>query len=100
MKISTKGEHTMNPTGEFEFTVDESYENEKGQFKVISIDRDDMVIRWKNGEEVSTSIEFQGRIQGRRQWEQKKQEELAAAAKPAPAKPKPAAKKKTKPPAE
>ena len=90
----------MNPNGEFEFSVDESYENEKGQFKVVSIDGDTMVIRWKNGEEVQTSAEFQGRIQGRRQWEQKRQEDLAAAAKPAPAKPKKAAKKKAKAPAE
>ena len=86
----------MNPRGEFEFSVDASYENEKGPFKVISIDGDDMVIRWKNGEEVHTSVEFQGRIQMRRQWEKKRQEDLAAAAKPAPPKPKSPSKKKAK----
>jgi hypothetical protein len=91
----------MIPNGEFEFSVDASYENEKGPFKVISIDGDDMVIRWKNGEEVHTSVEFQGRIQKRRQWEKKRQEDLAATAKPAPVKkPKAAGKKKAKAPAE
>ena len=90
----------MNPRGEFEFSVDASYENEKGPFKVISIDGDDMVIRWKNGEEVRTSVEFQGRIQMRRQWEKKRQEDLAAAAKPAPPKPKSPSKKKAKAPAQ
>jgi hypothetical protein len=90
----------MNPRGEFEFSVDASYENEKGPFKVISIDGDDMVIRWKNGEEVHTSVEFQGRIQMRRQWEKKRQEDLAAAAKPAQPKPKSPSKKKAKAPAQ
>lgn len=59
----------MNPAYEFEFTVGETYENEKGLFSVVSIAKEDMVIRWKNGEETQTSIEFQGRIQKRRQWE-------------------------------
>jgi hypothetical protein len=45
-----------------------------------------MVIRWKTGEEIETSIEFQGRIQKRRQWEKTLQQERAAVAKPAPQK--------------
>jgi hypothetical protein len=44
------------------------------------------VIRWKNGEEIETSIEFQGRIQKRRQWEKSLQQEKTAATKPAPTK--------------
>jgi hypothetical protein len=76
----------MNPAYEFEFTVGETYENEKGPFSVISIEKEDMVIRWKTGEEIETSIEFQGRIQKRRQWEQTLQQERTAAAKPAPKK--------------
>lgn len=76
----------MNPASEFEFTVGETYENEKGLFSVISIAKEDMVIRWKNGEEVQTSIAFQGRIQQRRQWEKTLQQEKTAAAKPAPKK--------------
>ena len=83
----------MNNPEEFEFSIDEMYENEKGAFRVISVERDQMVIRWENGEEVRTSVTLQGRIQMRREWEKQKQEQLAAAAKPAPSKPKSAAKK-------
>jgi len=74
----------MNPAYEFEFTVGETYENEKGKFSVISIAKEDMVIRWKDGEEIQTSIEFQGRIQNRRQWEKTLQQEKPAGAKPVP----------------
>ena len=73
----------MNPAYEFEFTVGDTYENEKGQFSVISMEKEDMVIRWKNGEEIETSIEFQGRIQERRQWEKALIEGKTADAKPA-----------------
>lgn len=73
----------MDPAYEFEFTVGETYENEKGPFSVISIAKEDMVIRWKNGEETQTSIAFQGRIQKRRLWEKALQQEKTAAAKPA-----------------
>jgi len=76
----------MNPAYDFEFTVGDTYENEKGQFSVISMEQEDMVIRWKNGEEIETSIEFQGRIQERRQWEKALQQERTDAAKPAPQK--------------
>jgi uncharacterized Zn finger protein len=76
----------MNPTNEFEFTVGETYENEKGPFSVISISKGDMVIRWKNGEEAQTSIELQGRIQKRRQCGKTLQQEKEAAVKPAPKK--------------
>ena len=76
----------MDPSTEFEFRVDEKYENEKGLFTVMSIQRDEMVIRWANGEETQTSMEFQGRIQERRQWEKALQQEKTAAANPAPKK--------------
>ena len=88
----------MDPATEFEFRVDEKYENEKGIFTVMSIERDEMVIRWANGEEVQTSMEFQGRIQKRRQWEKTLEEEKAVAAKPAPRKTKPS-KSSQQPPA-
>ena len=52
-----------------EFNVDEQYENEKGVFRVISIHRDQMVIRWENGEEIRTDIELQRNIAERRRWE-------------------------------
>jgi hypothetical protein len=76
----------MSATNGFAFTVGETYENEKGPFLVISITKNDMLIRWKNGEETQTSIELQGRIQQRRQWEKEKaqQEEKAAGGKPVP----------------
>jgi uncharacterized Zn finger protein len=76
----------MNSALEFEFVVGETYENEKGLFSVISISKEDMVIRWKNGEEVQTSIELQDRIQKRRQWEKTLQQEKPAQGKPVPKK--------------
>lgn len=90
----------MNPSTEFEFTVGENYENEKGVFTVMSIEKDEMVIRWANGEEAQTRMEFQGRIQERRLWEKTMQEEKSAAAKPPPKKAKPSKKSKQAPPAE
>jgi hypothetical protein len=76
----------MNSAADFEFTVGETYENEKGLFSVISISKGDMVIRWKNGEEAQTSIELQERIQKRRQWEKTQEQEKTAQAKPVPKK--------------
>jgi hypothetical protein len=90
----------MNPAYEFEFAVGETYENEKGAFSVLSIAKDDMVIRWADGEEIETSIEFQGRIQIRRQWEMTLQQEKAAAAKPIPKKAKSSKSNKQTPSAE
>lgn len=90
----------MNPSSEFEFMVDEKYENEKGIFTVMSIEKDEMVIRWANGEEAQTSLGFQGRIQERRQWEKTRQKEKAAAAKPVSRKAKPSKSSKQASPAE
>ena len=59
----------MEPITEFEFTVDEQYENEKGIFTVLSIHENEMVIQWKNGEKIHTKIDLQSRIQKRRQRE-------------------------------
>jgi uncharacterized Zn finger protein len=89
----------MDPSTEFEFQVDETYENEKGTFTVKSIKKGDMVIRWDNGEEAQTSVLFQSRIQKRRQWESDRREKLAAAAKEAAGKAKSARSRKTAPPA-
>ena len=71
----------MDQPAEIEFTVDEQYENEKGVFTVVSIHRDEMVIRWENGEEISTEIELQRRIAERRQWEEQKRLAAEEAAK-------------------
>ena len=89
----------MYPPVEFEFVVGEKYENEKGIFTVMSIEKKEMVIRWASGEEAQTSIQFQDRIQKRRQWEKATQEAKEAAAKPAPKKAKTAKRKKSVPPA-
>ncbi len=71
----------MNPDSEIEFVVDEKYENEKGIFTVLSIQRDAMVIRWESGEEIRTDIELQRNIQARRQWEQLQKENVTKAGK-------------------
>jgi hypothetical protein len=70
----------MDNPAEIEFNVDGQYENEKGVFTVVSIDRDEMVIRWENGEEIRTDIVLQRRIAERRQWEQQKRKAAAEAA--------------------
>ena len=70
----------MEQSKEIEFKVDEQYENEKGVFKVVSIQKDQMVIRWEDGEETRTDIELQRRIAERRQWEEFKRLENAHAA--------------------
>lgn len=62
-----------------EFVVGETYENEKGIFEVMSIERDAMVIRWESGESIETTVSFQRRIQERRRWEQQMKEKKAAA---------------------
>jgi hypothetical protein len=59
----------MEPSTEFNFTIDEQYENEKGIFTVLSIDKDEMVIQWENGKKIQTKIDLQSRIQKRRQRE-------------------------------
>ncbi len=62
----------MEQPTKIEFNVDETYENEKGVFRVVSIHRDQMVIRWEDGEETRTDIALQRRIAERRQWEEHK----------------------------
>ena len=58
----------MGQPEEIEFKVDEQYKNDKGVFKVISIHKDQMVIRWESGEEIRTDIELQRRIAERRRF--------------------------------
>ena len=56
----------MEPTPFVEFEVGGIYTNEKGDFEVISIDGDRMVIKWESGEEFESTVSFQRRIQKRR----------------------------------
>lgn len=46
----------MNESAQIKFKVDEEYKNEKGVFKVISMHRGHMVIRWENGEEIRLEL--------------------------------------------
>lgn len=71
----------METLEKIEFEVDGRYENEKGPFTVLAMSRDEMVIRWESGEEITTSVTLQTRIAERRQWEKMKREAEALAAK-------------------
>jgi hypothetical protein len=56
---------------EIGFEVGNNYENEKGVYEVLSIDKrsDTMVIKWESGEEIKTDIDLQRRIIERRRYE-------------------------------
>ncbi len=70
----------MNTLGNIEFHVDQQYENEKGIFTVISIQNDEMIIRWTDGEEIRTEIKLQQRIQTRRRRERMDKDKKATMA--------------------
>jgi hypothetical protein len=72
-------EESMEAGQPIEFVVGETYENEKGPFKVLSIERNTMVIEWESGESIETTVSFQRRIQERRRWERQMKEKKAAA---------------------
>jgi len=71
----------MEQGNQIDFVVDEQYENEKGIYTVLSIHRNEMVIRWESGEEMRTNIELQRNILARREWEKIQMEKDAALAK-------------------
>lgn len=52
------------------FEVGEKYENMKGVYEVLSINRNNMRIRWENGEEIDTTVSMQSRIIMRMRREQ------------------------------
>ena len=52
-----------------EFKVGHKYENMKGIYEVISISGDSMLIRWENGDQISTPMDLQRRIVERIQRE-------------------------------
>jgi hypothetical protein len=70
---------------DFTFEVGATYENMKGPYEVISIRRNDMVIRWDNGNEIATTVDLQKRIIERMAFEkelqQREREKKAAAGK-------------------
>ena len=47
---------------DFNFEVGAFYENMKGAYEVISIRKNEMVIRWDNGNEIATTVDLQKRI--------------------------------------
>lgn len=55
---------------DFEFEVGASYQNMKGVFEVVSIQRNRMVIRWADGVELTTSVDLQKRIIERMSYEE------------------------------
>ncbi|MFZ5569848.1 MAG: hypothetical protein ACOZF0_05565 [Thermodesulfobacteriota bacterium] len=65
-----------------EFEVGQKYTNEKGVFTVVSIAGDQIVIEFEDGEQISSEIAFQRRIQERRRWESIQLEKKKTAAAP------------------
>ena len=57
------------------FEVGKKYENMKGAYEVLSIDRNTIRIRWDSGEEITTTVSLQSKIIMRMRREQRKREE-------------------------
>jgi len=47
---------------EFKFEVGSTYQNVKGNYEVVSIHGESMVIRWDDGNEIATTVDQQRRI--------------------------------------
>lgn len=59
----------------FKFEVGATYENMKGAYEVVSIHKNDMVIRWDDGSEANTTVELQMRIIERMAIEKEEEEQ-------------------------
>jgi hypothetical protein len=59
------------------FQVGETYRNEKGDYEVVSIDGQTMVIRWTDGSTWEGSVALQARILARRELEEQTRETRA-----------------------
>lgn len=57
------------------FEIGKKYENMKGVYEVLSIDRNTMRIRWDSGEEITNTVSLQSKIVMRMRGEQRKREE-------------------------
>ena len=57
---------------DIKFEVGSKHTNMKGEYEVISIQRDEMVIRWTDGSEATTTIDLQKRILDRIAHEKEK----------------------------
>lgn len=60
----------------FKFEVGSTYENMKGPYEVVSIQKNSMVIRWKDGSEAETTVDLQMRIIERLAYEKEKHSKL------------------------
>jgi len=61
---------------DFRFEIGSTYKNMKGDYEVVSIKGESMVIRWEDGNEYTTTIDQQKRILERLDHEAKlKQQE-------------------------
>ena len=47
---------------DFNFEVGAIYENMKGPYEVISIRKNELIIRWDDGNEIATTVALQRRI--------------------------------------
>jgi hypothetical protein len=56
---------------QIDFEVGGKYENMKGVYEVLSIGNETMRIRWENGEEITTDIDFQRRVIERMDFEKR-----------------------------
>ena len=59
-----------------DFEVGQKYENMKGHYEVLSIDKDVMRIRWESGEEINTTVILQEQITKRLNREQEEGEKI------------------------
>lgn len=59
---------------DIKFEVGETYTNMKGDYEVISLQRNEMVIRWTDGSEVTTTVDQQSRIIERMAYEKEMME--------------------------
>jgi hypothetical protein len=72
--------------GDINFKIGERYENRKGQFEVLSINGEQMEIRWQDGESIWTEISFQRRVIRNMEFEEEQAKAKAEAGKSAAAK--------------
>ncbi len=65
----------MEKISRIEFEVGQKYTNEKGIFEVVSLKGDQMVLKFESGEQITSDVKLQHRIQTRRLLEKMMQEE-------------------------
>ncbi len=66
---------------DYKFEVGATFKNMKGKYEVVSIKGENMVIRWTDGNEITTTIDQQRRILERLDHEKRIKQQEAAKAK-------------------